>query len=226
MQLTPKPRQVESEKDTTLNRPRIGESRVWELQQKMEEILGAVTGGDKIQDIHLFAFPSAATIADTLNLASQAGSATQAAKGLEARARLQSLRLRFSPNSRLTSELPVLRPVLVALQIQAASTSSTSTLALSLCEAESIRWILETESGDVRASFLLHSISEAPMFEAPGPIMAEHHAPCLHSLKSARTETHRECIQNLLSYLSIHLFILHPSSCQSTCLCLCVHLSF
>ncbi|CAE7948105.1 hypothetical protein AK812_SmicGene21298 [Symbiodinium microadriaticum] len=172
--------QVESEKDTTLNRPRIGESRVWELQQKMEEILGAVTGGDKIQDIHLFAFPSAATIADTLNLASQAGSATQAAKGLEARARLQSLRLRFSPNSRLTSELPVLRPVLVALQIQAASTSSTSTLALSLCEAESIRWILETEteSGDVRASFLLHSISEAPMFEAPGPIMAEHHVLC------------------------------------------------
>ncbi|CAE7493479.1 unnamed protein product [Symbiodinium necroappetens] len=170
--------QVESEKDTTLNRPRIGESRVWELQQKMEEILGAVTAGDKIQDIHLFAFPSAATIADTLNLASQAGSATQAAKGLEARARLQSLRLRFSPNSRLTSELPVLRPVLVALQIQAASTSSTSTLALSLCEAESIRWILETESGDVRASFLLHSISEAPMFEAPGPIMAEHHVLC------------------------------------------------
>ena len=178
--------QVESEKDTTVNRPCIGESRVWDLQQKMEEIVGAVTGGDKIQDIHLFAFPSAATIADTLNLASQAGSATQAAKGLEARARLQNLRLRFSPNSRITSEIPVLRPILVALQIQAdASTSSTSTLALSLCEAESIRWILETESlCDVRASFLLHSISEAPMFEAPGASMAEHHAPCLHQKES------------------------------------------
>ncbi|CAE7245536.1 unnamed protein product [Symbiodinium natans] len=173
--------QVESEKDTSVSRPHIGESRMWELQQKMEQILSAVIGGDKIQNIHLLSFPSMADVADVLKAMAASGSAKEAAKALEARGRLDGLRLRFSPNCRITEDLPILRPALVALQLFNSTKGFTSTLALSLSEAESIRWILQSsahESSESSHGFVLHTISEAPMFEAPETTMEEHHVLC------------------------------------------------
>ena len=120
-----------------------------------------------------------------------AGTGANAAKNNPMLETLATAGLRFSPNSRLTTDAPLPRPILVALRLQKDQKdqkakaddceveSQGCVLALSLSEAESLRRALEKlgpspreeklgiscDSCDVTTQFSLHFISESPMFD-------------------------------------------------------------
>ena len=173
--------QIESEEQGAVNRPSLGQSRIWELQEKMRQLAavpeasGAMPSAAETQ---LLTFPPFLKVAELLGLASagkalKAVHAAHAAHAAHAHAMAQSLR--FSPNSRFTAEAPILRPVLVALEL--ASKDVATTLALSLTEAETIRWALR-HGGPAGIKFCLHAVSESPMFDADNTVM-EHKAGCM-----------------------------------------------
>ncbi|CAJ1446714.1 unnamed protein product [Effrenium voratum] len=172
--------QIESEEQGAVNRPSLGQSRIWELQEKMRQLAavpeasGAMPSAAEMQ---LLTFPPFLKVAELLGLASagkalKAVHAAHAAHAAHAHAMAQSLR--FSPNSRFTAEAPILRPVLVALEL--ASKDVATTLALSLTEAETIRWALR-HGGPAGIKFCLHAVSESPMFDADNTVM-EHKVIC------------------------------------------------
>lgn len=154
--------QIESEENGPIHRPRIGETRFWELEKL--QILASNSSSDKGFG-SLFAFPTFASVAEILM--GIAGAASNVAKKNSVLEMLATVGLRFSPNSRLTTEIPIVRPVLVALQLEQAGRHCV--VALSLSEAESLRWALEYFGASSRSealSFSLHVVSESPMFGA------------------------------------------------------------
>ena len=110
-------------------------------------------------ETNLFAFPNFAQVAEVL--IGIAGAASNVAKKNSTLETLTTIGLRFSPNSRLTTEMPVLRPVLVALQLAQLDTETKCLLAVSLSEAESLRWALEKFDTQTELSFCLHIISDS-----------------------------------------------------------------
>lgn len=111
--------------------------------------------------VEAFSFPTFARVAEVL--IGIAGAASNVAKKNSTFDNLKTIGLRFSPNSRLTPEMPVLRPVLVALQLAQLDTETKCLLAVSLGEAESLRWAFEkfdTQTGLTGLSFCLHIVSE------------------------------------------------------------------
>eukprot|EP00435_Cladocopium_sp_Y103_P004932 s3641_g1.t1 len=158
--------QIESEEHVAVDRPRIGETRYWELEKLQRLVLSHDGAGS--DSASLFAFPTLAKVAEIV--IGIAGSASNAARKNPMLETLAEAGLRFSPNSRFTTEVPILRPVLVAVQLRHGNDSSA--LALSPSEAESARWALEnfgapksSRSGEP-IQFCLHIVSEAPTFDA------------------------------------------------------------
>lgn len=150
--------QIESEENTSVDRPRLGEIRFWEMD-KLQAVASAAMASSSSS---LFAFPRFADVVELLVESAGAG-ANVARKHLLSEA-LAKVPLRFSPNSRITMESrAILRPVLVALQLRNDAGNDGCVLALSLAEAESLRWALEKAPS--RFSYSLYIISESPMFD-------------------------------------------------------------
>lgn len=154
--------QIESEETGSVQRPKAGESRVWELG-KLKSLAALPDTPSVADESALFAFPSFAKIAEIF--IGCAGAGANAAKTNPVLASLAECRLRFSPNSRVTVQVPIVKPVLVALELRG-NRNPPTTVALSLAEAESLRWALaECESKGQDFRFSLYVISESPMFD-------------------------------------------------------------
>ena len=172
--------QIESEESNSVQRPKAKECRFWELEKlkTLSAASSASPASSRTIETSLLHFPSFAKIAEIL--IDQIGASGAASNFVKRKSILDALEekvhLRFSPNSRLTSEFPILQPILMALELRGRTKSLPTVVALSLAEAESLRWALERlrqlrdrdekiRDGLGDFDFTLFMVSESPIFD-------------------------------------------------------------